>query len=88
MATILFCSDAKSRYDQIAKLSEVPSLQTGGKGRFFVLIISNAKIHALIYDSGRGYLGVYFRDTQQYSAYKIGETAEGGVSIMRSKYYS
>ena len=76
--TIGILSDAKSRYEQIAKLSEVPSLQTGGKGRFFVCITSDAKIHAPIYDSGRGYLGVYFRDTQQYQAYTDGEKTSGG----------
>ena len=70
--------DAQQRYNDIVKLSEVPSLQAGGKGRFFACITSNAKVHALIYDSGRGYLGVYFRDTQQYQAYKNGEKTTGG----------
>ena len=32
--TTSILSDAKSRYEQIAKLSEVPSLQTGGKVAF------------------------------------------------------
>ena len=71
-------SDAKQRYQDIVTLSEVPSLQDGS-GRFFAFITSEAKVHILVYDSGRGYIGVYFRDTQQYSAYKIGEQAAGGT---------
>lgn len=70
--------DLKANYDRIAKLSEVPCLQEGGSGRFLVLINSKAQIHAIIYHSDRDYIGLYFSDTNQYSAYKIGETAEGG----------
>ncbi len=69
--------DAQQRYNEIVKLSEVSSLQDG-TGYFFAFITSNAKIHALVYNSGRGYIGVYFRDTQQYAAYKIGEESAGG----------
>lgn len=70
--------DAQQRYNEIVKLSEVSSLQDG-TGHFYAFITSNAKIHALVYNSGRGYIGVYFRDTQQYDAYKIGEQAAGGA---------
>lgn len=82
--------DLKANYDKIAKLSEVPCLQKGGSGQFLVLINSKAQIHAIIYHSDRGYLGLYFSDTNQYSAYKIGETAEGGKisDNMFSSYYS
>ena len=83
--------DLKANYDKIAKLSEVPCLQEGGSGHFLVLINSKAHIHAIIYHSDRGYLGLYFSDTNQYSAYKIGETAEGGKisdNMFRSYYSS
>lgn len=83
--------DLKANYDKIAKLSEVPCLQKGGSGQFLVLINSKAQIHAIIYHSDRGYLGLYFSDTNQYSAYKIGETAEGGEisdNMFRSYYSS
>ena len=82
--------DLKANYDKIAKLSEVPCLQEGGSGHFLVLINNKAQIHAIIYHSDRGYLGLYFSDTNQYSAYKIGETAEGGKisDSMFSYYYS
>lgn len=65
----------QNRCDEVIKLSEVPSLQAG-TGKFFALINGKAKVYALIYNSGRGYLGVYCSDTQQYSAYKLGETTE------------
>ena len=83
--------DLKANYDKIAKLSEVPCLQDGGSVQFLVLINSKAQIHAIIYHSDRGYLGLYFSDTNQYSAYKIGETAEGGKisdNMFRSYYSS
>lgn len=82
--------DLKANYDKIAKLSEVPCLQEGGSGHFLVLINSKAQIHAIIYHSDRDYLGLYFSDTNQYSAYKIGETAEGGKisDNLFSYYYS
>lgn len=72
--------DAQKRYQELVKLSEVPSLQgTNPTGKLFIAVTSNAKVHAIVYDSGRGYLGVYFRDTQQYAAYKIGEKSAGGT---------
>ena len=83
--------DLKANYDKIAKLSEVPCLQEGGSGHFLVLINSKAQIHAIIYHSDRGYIGLYFSDTNQYSDYKIGETAEGGKisdNMFRSYYSS
>ena len=64
-------TDAKNRYDEIVKLAEIPS-----SAKFLILVNGQAKIHAIIYNSGRGYIGVYFQDTQQYAAYKLGETTE------------
>lgn len=68
--------NAQQRYNEIVKLSKLKSLQPNGKGSFCAFITSNAKIHALIYNSGTGYIGVYFRDTQQYTVYKIGEKTD------------
>ncbi len=70
----------QKRYNEIVSLSEVPSLQPNTTqstpGKFFVLINGSAKVHAIVYNSGRGYLGVYFSDTQQYSAYTLGDTTD------------
>lgn len=79
----------KDRYDEVVKLSDVPSLQDGS-GHFFAIVNGNGKVHSIIY-SARGYLGVYFSDTQQYAAYKIGEaTDDGSVSdaAYSSSFYS
>lgn len=82
-ATTFVLPDAQDRYNEIVKLSEVPSLQDGS-GHFFALVTSSAKVHALIYNSGRGYIGVYFRDTNQYTAYKLNEQSAGGTVTLDS----
>ena len=79
-------TDAKNRYDEIAKLAEIPS-----SAKFLILVNGQAKIHAIIYNSGRGYIGVYFQDTQQYAAYKLGTATEYGTvddSTYSNYYYS
>lgn len=73
---------AQQRYNEIVNLSEVKSLQSNGNGKFFAFIQSNAKVHALVYNSGRGYIGVYFSDTQQYAAYKIGEKTDTSMGTI------
>lgn len=57
-----------SRYDDIVSLSEVPSLQDNGKGRFTCIVNQEGKVHLIIYDSGRGYTGLYFAETSEYIA--------------------
>lgn len=57
-----------SRYDDIVSLSEVPSLQDSGKGRFTCIVNQNGKVSLIIYDSGRGYTGLYFAETSEYLA--------------------
>ena len=54
---------------------ELKSLQPNGK-EVLRIYYKQRKIHALIYNSGTGYIGVYFRDTQQYTVYKIGEKTD------------
>ena len=78
----------KDCYNEVVKLSEVPSLQDGS-GHFFAIINGNGKVHSIIY-TARGYLGLYSSDTKQYEAYKIGETTDyGRVSdSFYSSFYS
>ena len=59
----------KARYDEIVKLAEVPSL-TNGTGNFFCVTKPTGAVHLLGYDDGKGYLGVYFAETQEYVALK------------------
>ena len=75
----------KDCYNEVVKLSEVPSLQDGS-GHFFAIINGNGKVHSIIY-TARGYLGLYSSDTKQYEAYKIGETTDYGT-VSDSSYSS
>ena len=62
----------KDRYDEIVKLAEVPSL-TNGTGKFFCLVERSGKVYLLIYDDGKGEIGIYFAETQEYVAVKTSE---------------
>lgn len=58
----------KSRYSEIVKLVEVPSL-TDGKGSFFAVTDTKGAVHCILYNTGRGLLGAYFRETGEYKVY-------------------
>ncbi len=62
----------KDRYDEIVKLAEVPSL-TNGTGRFVCVTKPSGKVYLLIYEDGKGYLGVYLSETQEYMALKTSD---------------
>ena len=57
-------------YYKIVSLSEVPSLLKNGKGQFVCFVDGSGKVHSIIYDSGRGYTGCYFSETNDITAYK------------------
>ena len=50
---------AVDRYNDIVNLSEVASLKNGKGGRFFVWADHSGVVQFTVYDSGKGYLGVY-----------------------------
>ena len=80
--------DLKANYDKLQNFLKYLVCRKAVLEHFLVLINSKAQIHAIIYHSDRDYLGLYFSDTNQYSAYKIGETAEGGtISDNLFSYY-
>lgn len=58
----------KSRYSEIVELAEVPSL-TDGKGSFFAITDTKGSVHCILYNTGRGLLGAYFRETGEYKVY-------------------
>lgn len=58
----------KSRYSEIVKLAEVPSL-TDGKGSFVAVTDTKGAVHCILYNTGRGLLGAYFRETGEYKVY-------------------
>lgn len=58
----------KDRYNEIVKLAEVPSL-TEGTGSFATFSDTSGSIFCVLYNSGRGLLGVYYRETGEYKVY-------------------
>lgn len=58
----------KSRYSEIVKLAEVPSL-TDGTGSFIAVTDTKGSVHCILYNTGRGLLGAYFRETGEYKVY-------------------
>ena len=58
----------KSRYDDIIKLAEVPSL-TDQKGSFVAMADQKGSVVYLLYDTGRGLLGAYYRENGEYTVY-------------------
>ena len=53
-------SDAEEKYAEVVTLSEVSSLQDGKNGKFYVVADkTSAKVMAVVYQDGRGYVGVY-----------------------------
>lgn len=53
---------AENRYNDIVSLSEVASLKNGKGGRFSVWADYSGVVQFTVYDSGKGYLGVYCAD--------------------------
>lgn len=58
----------KENYQRIVSLSELPSLQGDGNGRFACAVNTSGKVGTLIYDNGKGYVGLYFSETNEYLA--------------------
>ena len=82
----IYGSNVAWKQQNLRILAEIPS-----SAKFLILVNGQAKIHAIIYNSGRGYIGVYFQDTQQYAAYKLGTATEYGTvddSTYNAPYYS
>ena len=66
-------TETVTRYQTIVKLSEVPSLQEGGNGRFGAYISPSGKVAFILYYDGKGYVGIYFSETQEYIALSVDE---------------
>lgn len=61
---------AKEKYDELVTLSEVSSLQYGKNGKFLVVADkTSAKVMAVVYQDGRGYVGVYCDEDSSTTAF-------------------
>lgn len=60
------------RYKEIVRLAEVPSLDES-KGKFFSVVTQDGKVMVVVYDNGKGQMGIYFGETQEYVAYDNSE---------------
>ena len=71
--------EKKARYDEIVKLAEVSENKCSFMGYF----TEDGKVQLIIYKDGKGYIGIYFGETDEYIAYKEQEftdpTAFDGV---------
>lgn len=59
------------RYEEIVHLSEVQSLNENGK--FYAGVTKDGKVMVIIYNNGKGQIGIYFGNTQEYLAYDVSE---------------
>lgn len=59
------------RYKEIVHLSEVQSLNENGK--FYAGVTKDGKVMVIIYNNGKGQIGIYFGNTQEYLAYDVSE---------------
>ena len=66
-------TETVTRYQEIVKMSEVPSLQEGGNGHFGAYISPSGKVAFILYYDGKGYVGIYFAETQEYIALSVDE---------------
>ena len=65
----------QNRYNEIVKLAEVPSL-TDGTGDFVAFTDTKGSVFCVLYNSGRGLLGAYFRETGEYKVYSKQENID------------
>lgn len=75
--------DADVRYNDIVSLSEVASLKNGKGGQFFVWADHSGVVQFTVYNSGKGYLGVYCAADGSIEAIEKGK-AENVDNLMES----
>ncbi len=62
----------KSSYDKIVDLAEVSNLNNDNS--YFLAVVSpQAKVHFIMYNDGKGHIGLYFNETQEYLVYKTSD---------------
>lgn len=62
----------RERYQEIVRLAEV-------KGKFYACVTKDGKVMVIIYEDGKGQVGIYFGETQEYVAYDKSEFASSEI---------
>ena len=71
-------------YNQIASLAEVSNLNKNSS--YFLAVVSpQAKVHFIMYNDGKGHIGLYFNETQEYLVYKTSEVNENSYQAYKNK---
>lgn len=73
----------KNRYNEIVKLAEVPSL-TDGTGDFAAFTDTKGSVFCVLYNSGRGLLGAYFREIGEYNVYSEQKNIDNYTTIYKN----
>ena len=76
------------RYQAIIKLSEVPSLQDSGDGRFGAYVGDDGKVWSVVYYDGKGHVGLYIREAQEYLVYDTTEAKDYGYLLSDAVVYA
>ena len=72
-------------YQEITNLAEVSNLSKNDS--YFLAVVSpQAKVHFIMYNDGKGHIGLYFNETQEYLVYKTSEvTGEDNYFSFKNK---
>ena len=72
-------------YQEITNLAEVSNLNNDNS--YFLAVVSpQAKVHFIMYNDGKGHIGLYFNETQEYLVYKTSEVkGEDNYSSFKNK---
>lgn len=72
-------------YQEITNLAEVSNLNNDNS--YFLAVVSpQAKVHFIMYNDGKGHIGLYFNETQEYLVYKTSEVKrEDNYSSFKNK---
>ena len=76
-----------NRYNDIVDLSELSSLTADGKGAFGAYVTDTGKVGLLVYYDGKGHVGVYLAQTQEYLSFSTEEAPDYSAYIFQGVQY-
>ena len=66
---LLLCPAALADGVDLSRNGSITLKLTDGKGSFFAITDTKGAVHCILYNTGRGLLGAYFRETGEYKVY-------------------